>query len=84
MYLAVPVLLYASERTLRLFRSGLYTVRLIKVSVGSETISGRLFKLVSTSLSILVHYLFCIQHNWLLWANCIYLNSSEWSSTSTK
>jgi hypothetical protein len=48
MYLAVPILLYASERTLRLFRSGLYTVRLIKVSIGSETISGRLLKLVST------------------------------------
>jgi respiratory burst oxidase len=48
MYLAVPILLYASERTLRLFRSGLYTVRLIKVSIGSEMISGRLLKLVST------------------------------------
>ncbi|KAJ1405967.1 NADPH oxidase Respiratory burst [Sesbania bispinosa] len=33
MYLAVPVLLYASERILRLFRSGLYTVRLIKVAI---------------------------------------------------
>ncbi|XP_045819236.1 respiratory burst oxidase homolog protein A [Trifolium pratense] len=33
MYLAVPILLYASERTLRLFRSGLYTVRLIKVAI---------------------------------------------------
>ncbi|KAI4326884.1 hypothetical protein L6164_019408 [Bauhinia variegata] len=33
MYLAVPVLLYAGERTLRLFRSGFYTVRLIKVAI---------------------------------------------------
>ncbi|KAJ1408250.1 Riboflavin synthase-like beta-barrel, partial [Sesbania bispinosa] len=33
MYLAVPVLLYASERILRLFRSGLYTVHLIKVAI---------------------------------------------------
>lgn len=33
MYLTVPLLLYASERTLRLFRSGLYTVRLIKVAI---------------------------------------------------
>ncbi|XP_061337874.1 respiratory burst oxidase homolog protein A isoform X16 [Gastrolobium bilobum] len=33
MYLAVPVLLYASERTLRFFRSGFYTVRLIKVAI---------------------------------------------------
>ncbi|KHN16780.1 Respiratory burst oxidase like protein F [Glycine soja] len=33
MYLAVPVLLYASERILRLFRSGLYTVRLGKVAI---------------------------------------------------
>ncbi|KAK9668068.1 hypothetical protein RND81_13G033200 [Saponaria officinalis] len=33
MYLAVPVLLYAGERTLRLFRSGLYTVRLLKVAI---------------------------------------------------
>ncbi|KAL9242791.1 hypothetical protein vseg_016757 [Gypsophila vaccaria] len=32
-YLAVPVLLYAGERTLRLFRSGLYTVRLLKVAI---------------------------------------------------
>lgn len=38
MYLAVPVLLYASERILRLFRSGLYTVRLGKVSKQSELI----------------------------------------------
>ncbi|KHM99939.1 Respiratory burst oxidase like protein F [Glycine soja] len=33
MYVAVPVLLYASERILRLFRSGLYTVRLGKVAI---------------------------------------------------
>ncbi|KAK7318171.1 hypothetical protein RJT34_02870 [Clitoria ternatea] len=33
MYLAVPVLLYASERILRFFRSGLYTVRLVKVAI---------------------------------------------------
>nr|GLL27637.1 respiratory burst oxidase homolog protein A [Ipomoea trifida] len=33
MYLAVPVLLYAGERTLRFFRSGLYTVRLLKVAI---------------------------------------------------
>ncbi|KAI4315479.1 hypothetical protein L6164_028280 [Bauhinia variegata] len=33
MYLAVPVLLYAGERTLRFFRSGFYTVRLIKVAI---------------------------------------------------
>ncbi|BAT73029.1 Respiratory burst oxidase-like protein [Vigna angularis] len=33
MYLAVPVLLYTSERILRLFRSGLYTVRLGKVAI---------------------------------------------------
>ena len=38
MYLAVPVLLYTSERILRLFRSGLYTVRLGKVSRLSEPI----------------------------------------------
>ncbi|XP_019054281.1 PREDICTED: respiratory burst oxidase homolog protein F-like isoform X4 [Nelumbo nucifera] len=31
MYLAVPVLLYAGERTLRFFRSGFYSVRLLKV-----------------------------------------------------
>ncbi|KNA16630.1 hypothetical protein SOVF_087510 isoform A [Spinacia oleracea] len=33
MYLAVPVLLYAGERTLRFFRSGLYPVRLLKVAI---------------------------------------------------
>ncbi|XP_031391961.1 respiratory burst oxidase homolog protein A isoform X1 [Punica granatum] len=33
MYLAVPVLLYAGERTLRFFRSGSYTVRLLKVAI---------------------------------------------------
>lgn len=33
MYVAVPVLLYAGERTLRFFRSGLYTVRLLKVAI---------------------------------------------------
>ncbi|KAL2517209.1 Respiratory burst oxidaseprotein F [Abeliophyllum distichum] len=33
MYLAVPVLLYAGERTLRFFRSGLYAVRLLKVAI---------------------------------------------------
>ncbi|XP_074303862.1 respiratory burst oxidase homolog protein F-like [Silene latifolia] len=33
MYLAVPVLLYAGERTLRLFRSGLYSVRLLKAAI---------------------------------------------------
>ncbi|XP_059662271.1 respiratory burst oxidase homolog protein A [Cornus florida] len=33
MFLAVPVLLYAGERTLRFFRSGLYTVRLLKVAI---------------------------------------------------
>ncbi|KAJ8764862.1 hypothetical protein K2173_010327 [Erythroxylum novogranatense] len=33
MYLAVPVLLYAGERALRFFRSGLYPVRLLKVAI---------------------------------------------------
>lgn len=33
MYLAVPVLLYAGERTLRFFRSGLHTVHLLKVAI---------------------------------------------------
>ncbi|XP_021887279.1 respiratory burst oxidase homolog protein A [Carica papaya] len=33
MYLAIPVLLYAGERTLRFFRSGSYTVRLLKVAI---------------------------------------------------
>ncbi|KAL5749994.1 hypothetical protein ACOSP7_024597 [Xanthoceras sorbifolium] len=33
MYLAVPVLLYAGERTLRFFRSGFSTVRLMKVAI---------------------------------------------------
>lgn len=33
MYLAVPVLLYAGERTLRAFRSGYYPVRLLKVAI---------------------------------------------------
>ncbi|XP_022760753.1 respiratory burst oxidase homolog protein A-like isoform X3 [Durio zibethinus] len=33
MYLAVPALLYAGERTLRFFRSGFYTVRLLKVAI---------------------------------------------------
>ncbi|KAF8031336.1 hypothetical protein BT93_D0504 [Corymbia citriodora subsp. variegata] len=33
MYLSVPVLLYAGERTLRFFRSGMYTVRLLKVAI---------------------------------------------------
>ncbi|KAL8150412.1 hypothetical protein V2J09_020220 [Rumex salicifolius] len=33
MYLAVPVLFYAGERTLRFFRSGLHTVRLLKVAI---------------------------------------------------
>lgn len=32
-YLAVPVLLYAGERTLRFFRSGFYTVHLLKVAI---------------------------------------------------
>lgn len=33
MYLAVPVLLYAGERTLRFFRSGFYSVHLVKVAI---------------------------------------------------
>ncbi|EOY24867.1 Respiratory burst oxidase protein A [Theobroma cacao] len=33
MYLAVPVLLYAGERILRFFRSGSYTVRILKVAI---------------------------------------------------
>ncbi|RVW43113.1 Respiratory burst oxidase-like protein F [Vitis vinifera] len=33
MYLAVPVCLYAGERTLRFFRSGFYAVRLLKVAI---------------------------------------------------
>ncbi|KAI4376139.1 hypothetical protein MLD38_013930 [Melastoma candidum] len=33
MYLAVPVLLYGGERTLRFFRSGMYTVRLNMVAI---------------------------------------------------
>ncbi|KAK7253067.1 hypothetical protein RIF29_37472 [Crotalaria pallida] len=33
MYLAVPILLYTGERTLRFFRSGFYTVHLIKVCI---------------------------------------------------
>eukprot|EP00268_Persea_americana_P027894 TRINITY_DN27146_c0_g1_i3.p1 TRINITY_DN27146_c0_g1~~TRINITY_DN27146_c0_g1_i3.p1 ORF type:complete len:330 (-),score=48.37 TRINITY_DN27146_c0_g1_i3:1888-2877(-) len=33
MYLMVPVLLYAGERTLRAFRSGYYSVRLLKVAI---------------------------------------------------
>ncbi|KAI5440003.1 hypothetical protein KIW84_025387 [Lathyrus oleraceus] len=33
MYLVVPILLYAGERTLRFFRSDLYTVSLIKVRI---------------------------------------------------
>ncbi|KAK5812230.1 hypothetical protein PVK06_027651 [Gossypium arboreum] len=37
MYLAVPILLYAGERTLRFFRSGFYTVRLSKVSITLST-----------------------------------------------
>ncbi|CAJ2650679.1 unnamed protein product [Trifolium pratense] len=33
MYLAIPILLYAGERTLRFFRSGFNTVRIIKVAI---------------------------------------------------
>uniref|UniRef100_A0A2P2NG32 Uncharacterized protein MANES_S089900 n=1 Tax=Rhizophora mucronata TaxID=61149 RepID=A0A2P2NG32_RHIMU len=33
MYLSVPVLLYAGERAIRFFRSGLYSVRLLKVAI---------------------------------------------------
>ncbi|XP_042503456.1 respiratory burst oxidase homolog protein A-like [Macadamia integrifolia] len=33
MYIAIPVILYAAERTLRFFRSGFYAVRLIKVAL---------------------------------------------------
>ncbi|CAA0812127.1 Respiratory burst oxidase homolog protein F [Striga hermonthica] len=33
MYLAVPVILYAGERILRFFRSGFYSVRLLKVAI---------------------------------------------------
>ncbi|XP_051137409.1 respiratory burst oxidase homolog protein A [Andrographis paniculata] len=33
MYLAVPVLLYAGERTLRFFRSGFYSVRILKAAI---------------------------------------------------
>eukprot|EP01018_Ginkgo_biloba_P027729 Gb_19318 [translate_table: standard] len=33
MYLAVPFLLYAGERTLRAFRSGYYSVRILKVAI---------------------------------------------------
>ncbi|XP_021754263.1 respiratory burst oxidase homolog protein A-like [Chenopodium quinoa] len=33
MYLAFPVLMYAGERTLRYFRSGLYTVGLLKLAI---------------------------------------------------
>jgi len=43
MYLAVPIVLYVGERTLRFCRSGFYTVRLIKVSkkkkIGTRTIT---------------------------------------------
>ncbi|KAH6761024.1 respiratory burst oxidase protein F [Perilla frutescens var. frutescens] len=35
MYLAVPVLLYAGERTLRFFRSGFYSVRLVAIYPGN-------------------------------------------------
>ncbi|KAM3218263.1 hypothetical protein P3L10_022793 [Capsicum annuum] len=42
MYLAVPILLYAGERTRRFFRLGLYTVRLLKITDhGVENISGK-------------------------------------------
>ncbi|KAG9445504.1 hypothetical protein H6P81_011632 [Aristolochia fimbriata] len=37
MYLAVPVLLYAWERTLRAFRSGYFAVRLLKMDLLSKT-----------------------------------------------
>ncbi|XP_030951998.1 respiratory burst oxidase homolog protein A-like [Quercus lobata] len=33
MYLSIPVLMYAGERTLRFFRSGSYTVHLLKVAI---------------------------------------------------
>jgi hypothetical protein len=33
MYLSVPVGLYVGERTLRFFRSGSYSVRLLKVAL---------------------------------------------------
>ncbi|KAH7686255.1 respiratory burst oxidase protein [Dioscorea alata] len=33
MYLSVPVILYAGERTLRAFRSGFYSVRILKVAI---------------------------------------------------
>ncbi|KAK8958122.1 hypothetical protein KSP40_PGU001069 [Platanthera guangdongensis] len=33
MYISVPLLLYAAERTLRFFRSGYYDVRLLKVAI---------------------------------------------------
>ncbi|XP_052171721.1 respiratory burst oxidase homolog protein A-like [Diospyros lotus] len=33
MFLAVPILIYAGERTLRFFRSGFYTVHLLKVAI---------------------------------------------------
>ncbi|XP_021888434.1 respiratory burst oxidase homolog protein F-like [Carica papaya] len=33
MYLAIPILLYAGERTLRFFRSGSYTVQILKVVI---------------------------------------------------
>ncbi|KAH9308904.1 hypothetical protein KI387_036815, partial [Taxus chinensis] len=33
MYIAVPVLLYGGERTLRAFRSGYYSVRILKVAI---------------------------------------------------
>eukprot|EP01018_Ginkgo_biloba_P004613 Gb_23370 [translate_table: standard] len=33
MYISVPVLLYAGERTLRAFRSGFYSVRILKVAI---------------------------------------------------
>ena len=43
MYLAVPLLLYAGERILRAFRSGYYSVRVLKVSSSGTTIFHKFF-----------------------------------------
>jgi hypothetical protein len=50
MYLAVPVLLYGGERTLRYFRSGSYSVRLLKVSEKQKLKQRTLFSLLSHCL----------------------------------
>ena len=67
MYLAVPLLLYAGERILRAFRSGYYSVRVLKVSSSGTTIFHKFF----------FYWLFCAQQVTIYPGNVLCLQVSK-------